>query len=81
MNAFKLLSTWFGSGSPQLREYLQKAADSDSDFAPQAREMLAKLDAAGSPVNLGNVAVAVVAELKNIGQGKFDGRRHPGDVA
>ena len=80
MNAFDLLTRWFGAASGDLRAMLEKIAAGDSELAPTAQAWLDKLNAAGDPGNLAGVATAVFEELKNIAQLKFDGRKHPSDV-
>lgn len=80
MNGFKILTAWFGHGAPDIRALLQRVADSDNDFAPEFRAIVAKLDAAGTPDNLANVAGFLKEELGNISGGHFDGRRHSSDL-
>lgn len=77
MTILDILSRAVGSVS-DLRRVVQAVADSDTDLAPVAAELLTKLDVALSAEDLAGLAAALPGEIINAVQGKFDPRFHPG---
>lgn len=64
-----------------LRKILQHVADSGTDLAPVASDLLTKLEGSVPAEKIAELAAALPHEILNAVQGKFDGRFHPGGAA
>jgi len=80
MTVLELLSKWGLQSGPVLINALNWLVKNAPDLAPQAQAALDELNKALGPEALGNLAQVVVEELKDVGQGKTDGRFHPSDL-
>jgi hypothetical protein len=80
MTVLELLAKWGLSAGPVLVKALQWLVDNVPDEAAAAQKALDELSAALTPESLAVLGTTVITELGNIGQFKFDGRKHPSDL-
>lgn len=80
MNFFDLLRRG-GLKVSDLRQILQFVADSGSELAPLAAELLTKLEGGVPAEKLAELISVLPGEFLNVAQLKLDGRFHPGGAA
>lgn len=80
MSLIDLLSKIAGLSGPELIAFLERVGTEMPDLKPKADDLIAALNTALSGENLVAIGGAVLAELGQIGQGKFSGRPHPSDL-
>jgi len=68
-----------GLTAPELIALLEAVAKAVPDLAAQAAKAIEALNTAASPAVQAELALAIVSELGNVAQGRFDGKTHPGD--
>lgn len=77
MTLFELLRR-AGTSVADLRKILEHVAESGSDLAPLAQEILTRFGEDVPAEKLAELASELPKEILNALQGKFDGRFHPG---
>ena len=80
MSVLDLLAKWGFSGGSALVEALQWMVDNIPDSREEAQKALNQLNEVLSPQALALLGATVLTELKDIGSGKLDGRKHPSDL-
>jgi len=80
LSVLELLQKWGFSGGGALVEALHWMIDHIPDSKEEAQKALDQLNEVLGPEALALLGMTVLAEMKDIGQGRISGRSHPSDL-